>query len=395
LVNEPPKVLMVAPQPFFQERGTPIALRHVVDSLSGLGFRVHILTFPLGDSPEIPGVEYIRVPNYLGFRHVPIGFSLRKVWLDFFLWRRIRQLVRSGEYACVHAVEEGAFLAVRSARAQRIALVYDMQSSIAEQLAQHRLLGIPPVRRLVERCEEWVLRNADRVVCSAGLEDRVLRLVPNARVSRWIFPGTYEAEAASFRAPLRAELGIDLDQPVVVYTGNFAEYQGIPDLVASIERVLERCPRVVFVFVGVSLDEAGDVAETLKSVPARSYRLVRRQKAALVPRYLAAGDIAVSPRKRGSNLPLKVIEYLAAGLPIVATDIPAHRTLLDHQLAVLVEPGGDGLARGIIGLLENAELRQRYALAAREHASRHLDRAAFVLSVATLYGELERVGLPS
>jgi hypothetical protein len=48
--SDPPRILVVAPQPFFQERGTPIALRWVVESLSELGFGVDVLTFPIGES---------------------------------------------------------------------------------------------------------------------------------------------------------------------------------------------------------------------------------------------------------------------------------------------------------------------------------------------------------
>jgi glycosyltransferase involved in cell wall biosynthesis len=389
------RILVAAPQPFFQERGTPIAVRHVVQSLSDLGFTVDVLTFPLGRSPEIPGVTYHRVPNPLRFRSIPIGFSFRKVLLNVFLWRGLRRLLATGEFACVHAVEEAAFLAVLAARRHGIPVVYDMQSSIPEQLRRHWFLGFGPVHRLVERCERWLLRNSDRVACSAGLEDRVRRLVPDARVLRWAFPGTYQEHAMSFRAELRAELGIRSEQPVVIYTGNFAEYQGLGTLVAAIALVRKTYPQAVFVFVGASIEEAGAIGQKLASgVPAEAYRLVPQQAWTRMPRYLAAADIAVSPRQYGSNLPLKVIEYLAAGLPIVATDIPAHTTLLDDQIAVLVNSTPEGIAQGILGLLDDFDRHARYEAAARAYASEHFGQAAFLLSVAHLFDNIDGVGRP-
>jgi glycosyltransferase involved in cell wall biosynthesis len=394
-VTGPPKILVVAPQPFFEERGTPIALRHVVESLSDLGFAVDILTFPLGQSPEIRNVRYVRVPNYLRFRSIPIGLSFRKVWLDIFMWRALNRLLQTGEYACVHAVEEAAFLAVWPTRRLGIPLVYDMQSSMAEQLAQHRLLGRGPARLFVDRCEDWLLRNVQRVACSAGLEARAKRLVPDAHVLRWMFPGTYQNGAAGLRSELRAELGIGGDQPVVVYTGNFAEYQGVPDLAVAVGLVRDHHPHAVFVFVGATMEQAGEAGRLLRdTAPADAYRLVPRQPASKMARYLAAADVAVSPRKYGSNLPLKVIEYLAAGLPIVATGIPAHTSMLDAELAVLVEPTPASLASGISRLLDDAALRERYAEAAKGYATEHLGTAAFLLSVAKLYENLEGVGLP-
>ena len=388
------RVLVVAPQPFFQARGTPIAVRWVVESLSELGFRVDVLTFPLGRSLDIRNVRYVRVRNYLRFRSIPIGFSFRKVWLDFLLWLELKRLLRAGGYVCVHAVEEAALLAVRAARPHGIPVVYDMQSSIAEQLSRHWLFGLPLIRRVVERSERWVLRNADRVACSAGLEERIKRLVPSAHVLRWTFPGTYHEAAVSSRAEMRAELGISPDQPVVVYTGNFAGYQGLVELVRAIKIVRAVHSEVVFVLVGASLGESGAVGRRLRTIPSEAYRLVPRQPSSRMPTYLAAADIAVSPRQFGSNLPLKVIEYLAAGLPIVATDIRAHTTLLDDRLALLVGPSGQQIARGTIRLIEDAVLRAQYGDAARTYASRHLGPEAFLLSVAQLYDSLEEVRLP-
>lgn len=389
------RVLVVAPQPFFQERGTPIALLHVVRSLSDLGFNVDILTYPLGESLVIPDVRYFRVPNLLRFRTIPIGLSFRKVWLDVFLWRELRRLLRTGEYDCVHAVEEAAFFAVLVARPLGVPVVYDMQSSMVEQLWRHWPLRFGPVRRFVQWCERWLLRSVDRVACSAGLENRVRRHVADAHVLRWTFPGTYQESAASARDELRAELGIRRDQMVVVYTGNFAEYQGVMELAEAITRVCAACPQVVFVFVGGGIHEAGAVGRRLEStVPREAYRMVPRQPASRMPKYLAAADIAVSPRRHGSNLPLKVIEYLAAGLPIVATNITAHTTLLDDEIALLVEPDPAGIARGTITLLQDVERRVRYRAAAKDFASRHLGTAAFHLSVAHLYDSLDHVGLP-
>jgi glycosyltransferase involved in cell wall biosynthesis len=390
-----PKVLIVAPQPFFQERGTPIAVRHVVECLSELGFGVDILTYPLGQSPEIPNVRYFRVPNHLRFRRVPIGFSWRKVWLDLFLWRELRRLVRSGEYVCIHAVEEAAFFGVLVARRHGVPLVYDMQSSVPEQLQDHSLLGMRPIRWFIQRCERWVVRTADRVACSAGLDERVRSLAPEAHVLPWTFPGTYQQNAIQFRAALRAELGIRQDQPVVVYTGNFADYQGLAELVEAIHLVRAEHPKVVFMFVGASTEESGAVGRRLQaSIPAESFRLVRRQPASHMPRYLAAADIAVSPRQRGSNLPLKVIEYLAAGLPIVATRIRAHTVLLQDETAVLVSREPEGLAKGIVALLDDPDMRQAYRSAATAYAARHLGPAAFLLSLAHLYDNIDGVGLP-
>jgi glycosyltransferase involved in cell wall biosynthesis len=101
----------------------------------------------------------------------------------------------------------------------------------------------------------------------------------------------------------------------------------------------------------------------------------------------------VSPRSYGGNLPLKVFDYLAAGRPIVATDIPTHRTVLNEDRAVLVAPQTPDLARGIVSLLRDPERADRLARAGRRYAEQHLGWAQFVDSLGNLYEDVHRHAL--
>jgi glycosyltransferase involved in cell wall biosynthesis len=76
----------------------------------------------------------------------------------------------------------------------------------------------------------------------------------------------------------------------------------------------------------------------------RSARIIDRRPREEMPDYLALADVLVSPALRRQRA-LKIFDYLAAGRPIVATDIPTHRTLLAEDRAVLVAPEPQALAR--------------------------------------------------
>ena len=76
------RILVVAPQPFYEDRGTPIAVRQVLEALSELGRPVDLLTFPIGSDVAIRGLRIFRSANPFGFQRVPIGLSIRKVILD-------------------------------------------------------------------------------------------------------------------------------------------------------------------------------------------------------------------------------------------------------------------------------------------------------------------------
>jgi glycosyltransferase involved in cell wall biosynthesis len=104
-----------------------------------------------------------------------------------------------------------------------------------------------------------------------------------------------------------------------------------------------------------------------------------------MPVFVAAADILVSPRRHGDNVPLKIFDYLEAGKPIVATDIPTHRTLLDDDRALLVGSSARDLAASISMLLLDTAAADRLGRAARRWSERHLGWESFRERVANLY----------
>src|ERR1700682_1037973 len=104
IANEFTRILLVTPQPFYEDRGTPIAVRYVAQALSELGASVDILAFPVGRNVTIPQVKIMRCANPLRLKQVPIGFSWRKIVLDASLWQAFSRLVNSGRGYIAHAV---------------------------------------------------------------------------------------------------------------------------------------------------------------------------------------------------------------------------------------------------------------------------------------------------
>jgi glycosyltransferase involved in cell wall biosynthesis len=383
------RILVVSPQPFYQDRGTPIAMRQVLLALSELGRPVDLVTYPIGSDVEIPGLRIFRSGNPFGFGSVPIGLSLRKIVLDLPLTTALGSRMASQRYACVHAVEEAAFPAAVLARRYGIPLLYDMQSSLAEQLARLGPLRTPPARRLLEAAERWLLRRSDVVVTSAGLAARVRSMVPQATVREWHFPSAPAGADPAEVARLRERLGVAARAPVVLYSGTFEAYQGLAELIAAIPLVRRRSPDATFVFVGAEGTES-ELATAATHIASGALRVVHRQPRDGMPAFLALADVLVSPRAYGGNLPLKIFDYLASGRPIVATDIPTHRTVLSEERAVLVAPRTEALAEGILAVLADPERAERLATAARQFAKTHLGWGRFVEAVATLYDEVEQ-----
>jgi glycosyltransferase involved in cell wall biosynthesis len=370
----------------YEDRGTPIAVLSVLRALSQLDYEVDLVTYPIGRPIEIPGVRVIRSPNPFGIRSVPVGFSLRKLVLDLTLIPTMWQQLRRQRYACMHAVEEAAFPAAILGPWYQTPVIYDMQSSLPEQMVSHRGFRNRPVQRFLRACEGWLLRRVALVVSSAGLLRRVAEVAPETPASEWHFPTESSAPASSATERLRRELGITPSAPVILYAGTFEPYQGLPLLLDAVEVVRDRVPDAVFVLVGGSGESAEVVErEVVRRRLGGGVRLLGRKPREQMPDYLAMADVLVSPRSYGDNLPLKVFDYLASGRPIVATDMPAHRSVLDDSRAVLTEPSAVGLGLGISRLLTRPEDSARLAAAARAYSAKHLGWPRFVDAVDSVY----------
>jgi glycosyltransferase involved in cell wall biosynthesis len=380
------RVLVVTPQPFYQDRGSPIALHAVLSALSERGYAVDLLSFPCGRSLEIPGVRHFRTANPLGFHTIPIGFSLKKLFLDVLLLRLLYTRLRQEPYQCVYAVEEAAFGAVVLCRRSGIRVIYDMESSLPEQLAQHTAFRSRPVQALCRHLERWLLRNVQSVTCSAGLAAHVSAVAPGTPIHEWHFPSTPPAVSPEDVTALRDALRLPVGARVVLYSGTFAPYQGVQVLVDAIPRVVADVPQAVFILVGSTPEEQAVWAQRLSGLAIeRHIRLLPRQSRARMEGFLAVAEVLVSPRAYGANLPLKIFDYLATGKPIVASDIPAHRAVLDATRAVLVPLSAAAFARAITHLLTHPEDAARLSVAAHAYANERLRWSTFVETVDVIY----------
>lgn len=380
------RILVWAPQPFYEDRGTPIAVRHVLLGLSYLGYEVDVVTYPIGREVKIEGMRVFRGANPLKIRSVPIGFSLRKIVLDLCMIPMIYKRLRKHKYVCIHAVEEAAFPAVIFGRRFGLPVIYDMQSSLPEQLVQYRVFRWAPMQRIFDRFEEWLLTNADWVVSSTGLSSRIRSIGPTTRFSEWFFFSDYRQAFLPEVEELREMLQIPDGSPVVVYAGTFEDYQGLPMLLAGIPAVLTKIPNVVFVLVGDSGSKGASFCRQARKMGVEnSLRMISRQERDRIPAFLALADVLVSPRLYGGNLPLKIFDYLAAGRPIVATDIPAHRSLLNEERAVLVAPEPHALSDAVIYLLKRPQEAAALAEAARGYAAQRFGWSCFIRDLEKVF----------
>lgn len=383
------RILVLAPQPFFEVRGTPLAVRALVRALLDQGHEVDLLTFPQGHDAGLPGLRHLR-SLWLPVGRVRPGASLAKLMLDVPFVIEAGWRLATGHYDVVHAVEEAAHAIAPLSRLLGVPLVMDVDSSIPDQLRYSGFATRGPLPWLAERLERHALGQA-RVVLTVcdSLSEGVRRRAPGARVHQIEDPPLVTAEQLPARetlARLREELGLGRG-PVVLYSGNFEAYQGVELLVEAWERV----PQAQLVLMGGEPAEVERLraSATERGVAARCHFAGKRPPTEL-PAFLALADLLVSPRIKGENTPFKVYTFLASGRPLVATRIATHTQLLDDTLAWLVEPTAQGLADGVAAALGDPDASAAKASAGRALIEREYSQRRFEEKVAAAYADVSR-----
>lgn len=386
------KILMVAPQPFFRVRGTPFSILHRIRALVELGHQVDLVTYPFGEDPNLDGLTIHRAARPPWVEDVAIGPSLPKLLLDVPVFVKAMKLAGRNDYDIIHTHEEGGAMGAWIARRFRIPHLYDMHSSLPQQFENFGRFNWRPVISAFRAIESYTLRGADGVLAICGeLGDQVhaagyggpVQVIENTLD---LTPPHYDE---SDEMELRAELGLESKAEVVLYTGTFEPYQGLPLLVRSVPKVVDQKPNTIFVLVGGEPDEISE----LRRVAAEHGS---RENVVLVPKvapervflFHRIADVLITTRTRGTNTPLKIYQYLRAGVPIVATNIYSHTQVLTDESAELVEPRPADIARGILDLLTDEARAERLARNADRLARRNYSKEAYMEKLSSLLDDV-------
>jgi glycosyltransferase involved in cell wall biosynthesis len=351
------RILMIAPQPFFEPRGTPFSEFHRIRALTDLGHEVDLITYPFGEDVAMPGLRVFRCARPPFVRRVRIGPSLAKVPLDALLTVTAIRRAWTGTYDAVHSHEEGGLIGVMLAAVLRVPHLYDMHSSLPQQLSNFAFSGSRVVHAVFRAAERLMIRwsRVIIVICPA-LVDTVRGIDEGARVVLIEnAPGSGDSVPASADAlAVRDAHGVPQTTPLVIYTGTFEAYQGLDLLFAAMALVRAERPDARLLLAGgkpAQIDLARRGARTAGVDDVTIF--AGERPAGEIPAYLLAADVLVSPRSRGTNTPLKIYQYLRSGRAIVATRLLTHTQVLSDETAVLTEATPAGLAAGIVGALND------------------------------------------
>jgi glycosyltransferase involved in cell wall biosynthesis len=347
---------MIAPEPFFEPRGTPFSEYHRIRALTTLGHEVDLVTYPFGESVSLPGMRIFRSAKPPFINRVKIGPSLAKIPLDALLALTVIRRALTQRYDAVHSHEEGGVIGAAVSAALRVPHLYDMHSSLPQQLTNFAFSGSRLLRGIFATLERFMIRRSRAViVICPSLEDTVRAIEPGARtILIENAPGSVEESAtAAQAAAVRSSLGVAPATPLALYTGTFEAYQGLDllfDAWAVARRHVPADARLVL--AGGKPEQIATARDLAVRAGAEDATIFAGERpASEIPAYLRAADVLVSPRSRGTNTPLKIYQYLRSGKPIVATRLLTHTQVLDDDTAILTEATAESFGAGIVSAL--------------------------------------------
>ena len=354
-----------------------------------MGHAVDLLVFHEGEDVQMDGVRLLRTPRIPGVKNVPPGFSLKKIICDAAMFPKLIWLRMTNRYDVIHAVEESAFMAMLVGALSRTPYIYDMDSSMPDQIDDK--FGLP---RFLRKALDWmealaIKRSAGVVAVCKELEDVARGAAPNANILRLEDVTLLDHDAQA--EDLRAELGID--GTVAMYVGNLERYQGIDLLVDSMKIAAEQRPDLHAVVIGGSEEHIKQYRDKVASMGIEGrVHFVGPRPIDKLAAYLRQADILLSPRTQGGNTPMKVYSYLDSGVAVLATDLSTHTQVMDDAIAVLAEPEAQAYADALIALAADPDRRQQLADAARQRVAAEFSPTAYRRKLSGFYQELEQGG---
>lgn len=339
---------------------TPIV--ELPKALQERGHEVNVICLNLGEPKQeiIYGVKIFRaIPWYGGETYPSIKKNLHALFIG--LSFAFNQLPDADVFHV--RINPIPFLAKRFIKRKFIYDVGAMYTLQLDEFHAHKTKGYkinPPLK--IERIAEIkAYRLADRIIAITNLmKERIIRdfNVEAERID--VIPDGVNVELFK---PIKAKH----EEPIIAYEGSIAPFRGIEELIVAFSIIKKKMKSAKLLIIGGCdrpyFNELLSIIHKLK-LSTDDVMITGYVSYKDVPKHLAKAKVAVSPipplEAYKMSTPMKLLEYLAMELPVVATkEIQFHREVIADKCGILVKNDVNEIAKGIITLLENPDLAER------------------------------------
>jgi glycosyltransferase involved in cell wall biosynthesis len=373
--STPRTIVHIAPTPFFSNRGCHIRIKNIVDALSTQNIRSVVCTYHIGDSPV--GVDVRRIYPIKGYIKRDAGFSFYKFPADLLLLFLCLRVIWNEKPGVIYGhLHEGGLIGwiIKTVFFwRRIELVMDVQGSLSGELKAYGTLNeASSLLKIFRWIEGIICKLPVKITCSSvasktslvedfRVKENVLILLPDV-----VGEGFMDVEGTKHKK----DLGILLDQKIVLYSGSLLDGKGIQTLFQAIAILSQQRNDCHFVLIGYPVENANTFLES-HGLQDRC-TLTGEVKYSDLARYLGVGDIAVDPKAQNSGEASgKILHYMAAGLPVVCFDLPNNRSLLVEHGSYAVSVTAEGLASQLDEALNQLDEQKLKGLALQHLVKQH------------------------
>jgi len=366
------RVLMIAPTPFFGDRGCHVRILEEIRALQKAGARILLLTYPAGK--DVADVEIRRLDSLKFLCKEKVGPQWEKLILDAGLTAKSLGWALSFKPDIIHGhLHEGCLIGSVAGGLLRVPVVFDYQGSLSGEMSHHGFVRAGSLPFAVFNRLERLLNELPSAVLASS--EAMKRVEAGRRPGRWLVVSD-AVDTGRFRtmqrdAGLARRLGLPSGATVCAFLGLLNAYQGVDLLLESIARVKSAGDRTLhFLIMGYPGVEhyAGLARELGISERVTFTGRIPYEEAS---RYLNLADFAVAPKLAATESNGKIINYMACGLATVALDTAVNRELLGPAGYYVPWKGrlgqaAESLGEALLDMARDPEKRRRLAALGRE-----------------------------
>lgn len=371
------KILVVAPTPFFSDRGTHIRILEEALALEKLGHKITIATYHIGRDINLEvknNIDVRRIWRLLfWYRKLEAGPDWQKIILDLLLIRKVFSLALRQKPDIIHAhLHEGALIGSLVKKMlfwRKIKLVADFHGSLTKEMVSHGYLRAGILNKFFGWLEKIIDNLGDCAITSSWENTGEIKKFRRDNKVETVLDGVNPDYYQKFssREISKKELELPLDKIIITYTGALIANKGIDYLLSAIPLALSRNSRLFFVLAGFPITETEKFVKEKRLET--NVRLISPLNYFDLPEILNASDIAVDPKDSSvSQASGKILQYMGAGLPIICFDKSNNRRYLEDGGYYIPEFSAESLAKGIIELAGNLEKAEEMGQKNKERA---------------------------